>query len=88
MKIKNISLQWYRLTATLSVLSSMVSTSTVCLESVAASISITNVMNFQTTSAGTDKMFAKERKSRTRWFDKISKGCYNIAEDFFAEEDK
>jgi uncharacterized protein YegL len=58
------------------------------VESVAASISITNVMNFQTTSEGTHAMFAQERKSRSRWFDKISEGCQNLADDFFEDEKK
>lgn len=58
------------------------------VEKVAATISITNVMNFETTHAGTDKMFATERKARTRFFDRIANGesCCDMQEDYF--EDK
>lgn len=56
-------------------------------QEVALNISINNVMNFQTTSAGTNAMFAKENKSRMNWFTKVSKGCQNLSENFFEEEE-
>lgn len=55
-------------------------------ETVASSISITNTMNFQTTSAGTQAMFAKERQSRSRWFHKVSVGSANLAKNYFDED--
>lgn len=56
-------------------------------QEVALNISINNVMNFQTTSAGTNAMFAKENKSRMNWFTKVSKGCQNLSENFFEDEE-
>lgn len=55
------------------------------VEKVAATISINNVMNFNTTSEGTNAMFAREKKSRMRWFTHISDGI-DSSEDFFAED--
>lgn len=58
------------------------------VEKVAATISVTNVMSFQTSVEGTKAMFAQESKSRKRWFDKVADGCANLAENFFDDEDK
>ncbi|WP_455585989.1 vWA domain-containing protein [Bacteroides sp.] len=56
------------------------------VEKVAATIAITNVLNFQTTHSGTKAMFCRERKSRNNWFDKIADGIMNPNDNFF--EDK
>ena len=61
------------------------------VEAVAATISITNVLNFEATSEGTAVMGAKVGSARTRLFDRIadlgSSFCAAEAnEDFFDEE--
>ena len=59
------------------------------VEAVAASISITNTMNFEATCVGTTAMSEKLGKSRSRWFDKIEHGLSSPEEDncnFFEEE--
>lgn len=56
------------------------------VEKVAATISVTNVMSFQTSVEGTKEMFEKEKKSRKRWFEKVANGCTNLAENFFDDE--
>lgn len=59
------------------------------VEAVAASISITNTMNFEATCVGTTAMSEKLRRSRSRWFDKIAHGLSLPEEDncnFFEEE--
>lgn len=56
------------------------------VERVAAAISVTNVMSFESTSCGTDQMFAKESASRMRWFDKLAKNCNNLTDNFFDDE--
>ena len=61
------------------------------VEAVAATISITNVLNFEATSEGTAVMGAKVGSARTRLFDRIADlGCSFCAadanEDFFDEE--
>ena len=43
------------------------------VESVSFSLSIDHHMQFPKTAAGTRAMFAKERKSRSRWFDKMDR---------------
>ena len=61
------------------------------VEAVAASISITNVMNFEATSKGTAVMGAMVGHARARWFDKIAKGVSSAVEDncdFFNEDEK
>ena len=61
------------------------------VEAVAASISITNTLNFESTCAGTIVMSKKLRSSRSRWFDKIARGLSSSSEDncnFFEEENK
>ena len=57
------------------------------VEKVAATISVTNVMSFQTSVEGTKEMFEKEKKSRKRWFEKVANGCTNLAENFFDDEE-
>lgn len=56
------------------------------VEKVAATISVTNVMSFQTSVEGTKEMFEKEKKLRKRWFEKVANGCTNLAENFFDDE--
>ena len=59
------------------------------VEAVAASISITNTMNFEATCVGTTAMSEKQGRSRSRWFDKIAHGLSLPEEDncnFFEEE--
>ena len=61
------------------------------VEAVAASISITNTMNFEATCVGTTVMSEKLGRSRSRWFDKIAHGLSSPEEDncnFFEEENK
>lgn len=61
------------------------------VEAVAASISITNTMNFEATCVGTTAMSEKLGRSRSRWFDKIAHGLSSPEEDncnFFEEENK
>ena len=61
------------------------------VEAVAATISITNVLNFEATNIGTAYMSERIVKGRTRWFDKIAQGISSAAEDncdFFNEDDK
>ena len=55
-------------------------------QEVAFNIAINNVMNFQTTSAGTHTMFTKENKSRMKWFTKVSQGHQDLSENFFEDE--
>lgn len=55
----------------------------------AATISITNVLNFEATSVGTACMSKRVAKGRSRWFSKIAQGISSAAEDncdFFDEE--
>ena len=56
------------------------------VEKVASAISVTNVMDFQSTHAGTSDMFCKERCVRASWFDRLSKGISEVDGDFFKEE--
>ena len=63
------------------------------VEAVAATISITNVMQFEATPLGTAVMGARVGSARTRLFDRIADlGCNFCAaeanEDFFDEDDK
>ena len=61
------------------------------VEAVAATISITNVLNFEATPIGTTCMSERVVKGRTRWFDKIAQGISSAVEDncdFFNEDDK
>lgn len=52
------------------------------VEKVAATISVTNVMSFESTPCGTNQMFAKESASRMRFFDKLEKNCNDLADNF------
>lgn len=56
------------------------------VEKVAATISVTNVMSFESTPCGTNQMFAKESASRMRFFDKLEKNCNDLADNFFDDE--
>ncbi len=61
------------------------------VEKVAATISITNTMTFQTTSEGTREMSAHTNRSRAFFFDRVSRQDFNAAEEnvsFFDEEKK
>lgn len=60
------------------------------VEQVAATISITNTMTFQTTSAGTVQMTKRVNQSRSSFFDRLSSKCFNAAaenEHFFDENE-
>lgn len=61
------------------------------VEAVAATISITNVMNFETTSAGTHIMTDRVNRSRERLYCCMAKPNFSAAEankNFFDEDDK
>ena len=61
------------------------------VEAVAATISITNVLDFEATHIGTACMSERVAKGRTRWFDKIAKGVSSAVDDncdFFNEDEK
>ena len=61
------------------------------VEKVAATISVTNVMNFSSTDFGTASAIASLRKSRDRMFSRIADGVFNsVSEntDFFSEDDE
>ena len=61
------------------------------VEAVAATISITNVMNFEATSAGTHMMTDRVNISRERLYCCMAKPDFNVAdanENFFDEDDK
>lgn len=59
------------------------------VEAVAATISITNTLSFSADAEGTSAMFARERKARNRWTDRLASGiskCF-MADDYFDEDD-
>ena len=61
------------------------------VEAVAATISITNVMNFETTSVGTHMMTDRVNRSRERLYCCMAKPDFSAAEaneNFFDEDDK
>ena len=61
------------------------------VEAVAATISITNVMNFETTSAGTQMMTDRVNRSRERLYCCMAKPDFSAAEaneNFFDEDEK
>lgn len=60
------------------------------VEKVAATISITNVMNFEATYHGTRAMFERQSSSCSRFYDRIADNeCGTcLQEDFFEEDDK
>ncbi|MDR1169323.1 MAG: VWA domain-containing protein [Prevotellaceae bacterium] len=59
------------------------------VEKVAMSISITNMINWDTTTEGTSAMFARKNKARERWYkavaDKVEDSLKN---NFFADDEK
>ena len=59
------------------------------LEEVAKTIAVTNVLNFKSTSVGTQAMFAKERKSRMRFFDRVAEKLEDtiLQSGFFEDDD-
>ena len=59
------------------------------VEEVAATISITNTLSFSADEAGTEAMFARERKARNRWVRRLSEKISQsfMADDYFADED-
>lgn len=62
------------------------------VEKVAASIHIHNSISFAATAVGTSAMFAREKKARTRFFDRLADADNQLdscmAEDYFDEDDK
>ena len=59
------------------------------VEAVAATISITNVLNWEASSVGTAEMSRKLSESRARHFSRISSNDYSAEEansDFFDED--
>ena len=61
------------------------------VEAVAATISITNVMNFETTSAGTQMMTDRVNRSRERLYCCMAEADFSAAEaneNFFDEDEK
>lgn len=55
------------------------------VEEVGASLSITNVLNFDTSDEGTKQMFSKENLSRSRWFHRVANKDSDLDENFFEE---
>lgn len=59
------------------------------VEKVAATISITNTLSFSANPTGTKAMFAKDSRSRVRFFDKIHRGMKGMLSDnYFDDDDK
>ena len=61
------------------------------VEKVAASISVTNVMNFTATHSGTNVMMSMWSKARSRMFDRIADGDFDACaenESFFTESEE
>lgn len=58
------------------------------VERVAATVSITNVMNFEATHQGTQAMFMRQSNSRSRFYDRVEEGVdsHTLNCDFFEEE--
>ncbi|MDE6422635.1 MAG: VWA domain-containing protein, partial [Muribaculaceae bacterium] len=60
------------------------------VKAVADTISITNTLSFSADAEGTSAMFARERKARSRWTDRLASGvskCF-MADDYFDEDGK
>lgn len=59
------------------------------VEKVAATISITNSLSFKANAVGTQAMFARERKARSRWFDRLADNVdpSAMADDYFESPD-
>ena len=55
------------------------------VEKVANQISVSNYMVFEQTNEGTNAMFARERNSRMKYFDKMAKGesKEELSKDYF-----
>lgn len=60
------------------------------VERIAATISITNVMNFEATHHGTQEMFMRERHNRSRFYDRVEEGIdsQTLNCDFFEKEEE
>ena len=60
------------------------------VEAVAATISITNTLSFSADAEGTSAMFARERKARNRWTDRLADKIAPsmMADDYFKDDDK
>lgn len=58
------------------------------VESVAATISITNTLSFSADCDGTEAMFAIERKARNRWMNRLANKVspFIMADDYFSED--
>ena len=58
------------------------------VEKVAATISVTNTLSFDASAGGTQAMFTKELKSRSRFFDRISSNIPKgkLSDDYFKED--
>ena len=59
------------------------------VEAVASTISITNTLSFAANVDGTAAMFARERKARSRWVDRLASKVSPLlmAEDYFDDDD-
>ena len=59
------------------------------VKAVASTISITNTLSFATTVEGTTDMFARERKARSRWMDRLANKIspMMMADDYFDNDD-
>lgn len=55
------------------------------VEKAASTIAVNNVMAFQTTDNGIERMFHEERQARARWYTRISKGEDNAQDPFFED---
>lgn len=60
------------------------------VDAVATTISITNTLSFSADKEGTSAMFARERKARSRWIDRIANKVSPtiMANDYFKEDDQ
>lgn len=60
------------------------------VDAVATTISITNTLSFSADKEGTSDMFARERKARNRWIDRIANKISPtiMANDYFKEDDQ
>lgn len=60
------------------------------VDAVATTISITNTLSFSADKEGTSAMFARERKARSRWIDRIANKISPtiMANDYFKEDDQ
>ncbi len=57
------------------------------VQKVAATISITNTLHFETSIEGTNEMFEKERKSRKKWYGRVEdkECCADLKENYFED---